>query len=299
MFVLGFSFGQYQHPIFTNENWMEENPAAAGITKLRTFYFLHHDAKVEGNQGNSFSNVAFGMPIRFNSMGVGAQFSTQKSSMENVAVRLNYNYKIRIAKGKLSFGMQPVFYQFKTNPEKYGVKDWADLLLDQETYSFVDLGVGLFYYTNKLFVSVGVQNLITRQNQGYGLAKEFHWACGITVLDKQFLKLNAQVLYKKTEGIPSFLSFLLLLDYKNVGVLGIGGTQFGNINFQIKLRLNKIIPRFSEKISVGYAYEIPLQRREYENVMNQELMMRYDFGKRHSKTKVDQLKRVTSPTYFD
>lgn len=228
-------------------------------------------------------------------MGIGLNFAKESSSLSTSILALNYNYRIRVLSGLLSFGLQGNYIEIKPNTDNFNIRHPDDVLIDHYSpNSFFDLGAGLFYASKTRFLSLGIKNLLHNE-----LNNEIHIAFGSEFYKTNFFSLRYQIFGKHVDSNPLFVNMLVRFLLKDIGEIGIGYTHRASYNIQTKWRINKIIPGIGEKIVLGYSYENPYKRNTYLAGSTNELLIRYDFGKRYNTKKIDPKRVIVSPTFFD
>jgi type IX secretion system PorP/SprF family membrane protein len=162
------------------------------------------------NKGeNSFGNIGLG----------GGLFNVKYGAISQAGIHLDYAYHVYLGKGRLSFGLAPLYQQFIINKSAFIPPDGSvpDPLIDgdaKEVLHFVDFNAGIHYFTNKFFtgfsmvqmfnsaVSFGDLSFVSLDESWYNpyMARSFYLYGGITpALSKNFilepsvlLKFNAQ-----------------------------------------------------------------------------------------------------------
>jgi len=107
------------------------------------------------NKGdNSFGNVGVG----------GGLFNVKYGAISQVGLHLDYAYHVYVAKGRLSFGLAPMYQQYIINKSGFLPPDGntPDPLIDgdgKEVLHFIDVNAGVHYFSEKLFAGFSVVQL--------------------------------------------------------------------------------------------------------------------------------------------
>jgi type IX secretion system PorP/SprF family membrane protein len=101
----------------------------------------------------------------FGNVGVGAGlFNVKYGAISQVGIHLDYAYHVYMGKGRLSFGLAPMYQQYVINKTGFIPPDGnsPDPLIDgdpKETVHFIDVNAGVHYFSDKIFAGLSVVQL--------------------------------------------------------------------------------------------------------------------------------------------
>lgn len=204
---------QYTHYMY---NMSVINPAYTtdnqGVANLGLLY-RRQWVGVDGSPSTAslFAHIPLG-----NNVEVG--FTLQTDDIGNVIkehnLSLDFAYKLRLNKeSKISFGMKAGFNMFNTDFSQFNLESGSfssdPNFSENINKTFVNIGVGAFYYSRNFYVGVSTPNLINSKylskNEGlYEMAEERHYffASGYVYKLNESIKLKPNVMVKAVAGAP-------------------------------------------------------------------------------------------------
>ncbi len=165
LFCGSFAFGQ-QDAMFTKYmfNSLIYNPAYAGAKDHLAVGLLHRTQWWGIDGAPSTQTFTIHTPLRNERVGVGlSAYSDVIGPTHSVGGNLSYAYRIPIGRGKLSIGLQGGVTSWRADFTKLLLDDGTDSAFnDDPTPSFwlPNFGAGLYYYTKRFYVGLGVPNLV-------------------------------------------------------------------------------------------------------------------------------------------
>lgn len=166
--VLAFGARAQQQPQFSHYgfNGMYLSPAYAGITNHPEFTFLgrYQYAGYSGafdNGGAPRTYLLTGsMPVAAIGGGIGFHvYRDEIAASKALNAQLSYSYHIKLNTGKLGIGVQGIFNSI--NMGNFRPRDQNDPNVPvNSTDQKIDAGAGLWYQGEKLYVGLGVNNLL-------------------------------------------------------------------------------------------------------------------------------------------
>ncbi len=161
MFGFGISYSQ-QDPMFTKYmfNALWYNPAYAGSNEHMTLNLIHRSQWIGIDGAPQTQSFTIHTPLENNKVGVGFSLVNDKIGPTNTLMaNFSYAYRIPVGFGKLSFGLEAGITNFRA--------DWSKLIVDPDPnfqYNvnkwYPNFGAGIYYYTNRFYVGVGVPHLL-------------------------------------------------------------------------------------------------------------------------------------------
>jgi type IX secretion system PorP/SprF family membrane protein len=168
-----------QDPLFTQYmfNNLYMTPAFAGVDGVTRFTAIHR-SQWTGYQSSfgdggapSTQMLSFNTPINKLRSGAGVYILNDKlGPLNNMEAQVSYAYHLGIKESKLSFGIKAGIYSQSINGTYYRYIDENDHLIvnGKESQIRPDLGVGVFYRSEKYYAGVGF-NHILRSEFDFGI----------------------------------------------------------------------------------------------------------------------------------
>jgi len=168
-----------QDPIFTQYmfNNLYLTPAHAGVDGVTRFTAIHrsqwigYQSSFDGPAALSTQMVSFNTPIYRLKSGAGLYVLNDRlGPVNNLEAQVSYAYHLGIKESKLSFGVKAGIYSQTINGDKYRPiqKDDPLIISGKESQIRPDLGVGVFYRSEKYYAGIGFNHLL-RSEFDYGL----------------------------------------------------------------------------------------------------------------------------------
>lgn len=229
------------------------------------------------NKGeNAFGNVGIG----------GGLFKVKYGTISQAGIHLDYAYHVYMGKGRLSFGLAPMYEQYVINKSGFIPPDGSnpDPLLDgvtKEVVHFVDVNAGVHYFSDKMFAGFSVVQLFNSAvsfgdlsfptlgefSENPYLARSFYLYGGLTPALNKNLTLEPSVLlkYNAQSGIgfqvnlratlnENFQAGLLYRYKESVGFFA--GVRLGDVIFRYQFEApfgTAVQTRFTtNQVLIGY-----------------------------------------------
>ena len=168
-----------QDPIFTQYmfNNLYLTPAHAGVDGVTRFSAIHrsqwigYQSSFDGPAALSTQMVSFNTPIYRLKSGAGLYVLNDRlGPVNNLEAQASYAYHLGIKESKLSFGIKAGIYSQTINGDKYRPiqKDDPLIISGKESQIRPDLGVGVFYRSEKYYAGIGFNHLL-RSEFDYGI----------------------------------------------------------------------------------------------------------------------------------
>ncbi len=277
-----------QDPQFTQYmfNNLYLTPAYAGVDGLTQVTVIHR-AQWLGYQSSfgdggapSTSMISFNTPIYKLKSGFGTYITSDRLGPQtNSEVQAMYAYHLGIKDSKLSFGVKVGAYTQSIDYEMYRAIQPDDPLLKdksgKDSQIRPDLGVGVFYRTEKYYAGIGVNHLTKAQfdfgvNQARNaLENHMHITAGYFYEVNFDLKINPTVLIKTDFKEYSF-DFGLIATLKDKMWAGVSFRQSEAANVMLGYSFLK-----DKSLKFGYAIDVVVKDREAKENFSHELMASY------------------------
>ncbi|MGJ8745832.1 PorP/SprF family type IX secretion system membrane protein [Polaribacter sp.] len=196
---------------------------------------------------------------------------------------LDFAYKLTLDyKSKLSFGMKAGANIFNTQFTGLNLESgqyFTDPNFNENiNNTFLNIGIGAFYYTDEFYFGVSVPNLLNTQylskTKGlYEIAEERHMyvTSGYVFQVNNQFKLKPSVLVKAVAGSP------IIVD-ANMNVLYNDKVEFG-LGYRLKDAVSAMINfRVTPEFRIGYAYDYTTTNLNNFSSGSHEIMFLYDIN---------------------
>ena len=261
------------NPAYTTDN--------QGVANLGLLY-RRQWVGVDGSPSTAslFAHIPLG-----NNVEVG--FTLQTDDIGNVIkehnLSLDFAYKLRLNKeSKISFGMKAGFNMFNTDFSQFNLESGSfssdPNFSENINKTFVNIGVGAFYYSRNFYVGVSTPNLINSKylskNEGlYEMAEERHYffASGYVYKLNESIKLKPNVMVKAVAGAPLIVDVNLNAIYNEKVEFGLGYRLNDALMAMISFRVNKAI-------RIGYSYDYTATKLNTFSNGSHELLLIYDLN---------------------
>lgn len=282
----GVALRAQQDPHFTQYmfNNMYLTPAYAGvegITQVTAFHrsqWLGYESSFGDGGAPSTQLISFTTPIYKLRSGFGFYATSDKLGPQtNNEIQGSYAYHLGIKDSKLSFGIKLGAFTQSINFDKYRAIQEGDPSINKtgkETQIRPDLGVGVFYRSEKYYAGVGFNHL-TKAEFDFGLparnalSNHMNFTAGYYYEVNFDLKLSPSILVKTDFKEYSF-DFGAIATFKD--------KMWGGLSFRQSEAANVLLGYSFLKdrsLKLGYAIDIIVKEREAKENFSHELMLSY------------------------
>lgn len=270
------------------------NPAYAGSKESLSMGLLYRKQWVEIEDAPTTGTFFGHAPVGKN-VGLGLSFISDKiGPVEENNVYADFSYTLQLGgEHKLAFGMKggATFHKVGLYDEVYNnVPDANDPAFSENTSNtFLNIGAGMFYYTNKYYVGFSVPNMLKSKHldingRQFGSEVSHYFLTGGYVFDiNENVKLKPFAMVKSAFNAPTSVDAslnTLLYNRLELGVTYRLEDSFGAmVNFGI-----------TPNLRIGYAYDHIISDLNAQTKSSHEFMLLWD---------VNFYKKVsTSPRFF-
>jgi len=292
---LNSAFAQ-QDPLFSQYRFdrLVINPAYAGSANSITGT-LGYRQQFVGLDGAPVTQV-FGIhsPILKKSMGIGLKVIHDKIGVtEQTSIAAIYAYHLRLARGKLSFGLEGGLLNQSTDFPVLIKTDADDpLLQNKESIMLPDAAFGVYYHTNKFFLGASMYHLLQGELNYTGsprtpIARLFNHSFltgGYSIDAGENIQLEPSLLLKYVSGAPVQTDINMNITFKEMFTLGGGYRTSDAIVFLFKYS-------FKDRINIGYAYDYTISKLAPYNNGSHEIMLSYNIKLK------EPIKKPVEPIY--
>jgi type IX secretion system PorP/SprF family membrane protein len=279
---------QYTQYIY---NTTSVNPAYAGSQGVISIFGIHRTQWV-GLDGAPVTNtISIDAPL-INNVGGGLSFFNDKiGPIEKSSISADMSYTIETSEDyKLSFGIKVSLNSFNINQNRLNPKILNDKVLQNlQNYFSPNIGAGLYYYSEKMYLGASIPNFFQSYNYDYNSIKinenlmNFYLIGGYVFDLSSNLKFKPAFISKVVSGAP------LQLDVS--GNFFINDTFFIGVNWRWSADTSAMVGfQISKGIYVGYGYDLGTTKLSNYNSGSHELFFRFDLFKNND--------GIVSPRFF-
>ncbi len=288
------------YPVYSQylQNGLLINPAYAGSRgSLSTF--LSYRMQWMGISGAPvFQTVSLNAPMKNDKVGLGlmAQFM-QFGFTKSQSVYASYAYRIKLGKGKLSFGLKGGFD--RSNTDYSGILTTVSgdqvFMSSDKPYFLPNVGAGIYYFREKLFAGVSVPSFLSyRKNTSTGSVEAYHSFSNYDLI------FSGGGLITISEGFkfkPSVLIDYSLEKTKKLTQLDINGNFIiedliwvgGSWRTSEQVAVGILQVQLNPQLMFGFSYDYPVGKMNSYSKGSSEFILRYEFGYKVS---------AANPRYF-
>lgn len=220
-------------------------------------------------------------PLAVDRVAAGASFISDKIGSTNRNIFMASGaYRIPVGLGKLSFGMSGGVMTF--NSEPVDARDPNDPLNQNlGTITRLEIGAGIFYYSDRFFFGVSVPNLMNNSIDAnsnsasmpyFDFQRHYFAYSGYVIKLSEDIQFKPNVLFKFVEGAPMQLDLNAnFLFYEKFGV----GASYRSLDaFSLIAELQLPKPFFR----IGYSYDLVHTDLFSQQFGTHEIVLNYRFG---------------------
>lgn len=282
-----------QLPIYTNYllNAYAYNPAVAGSKKDMVVNLNYRNQWV----GFQDAPVTYGVNLhsglgKEKKAAVGALLNADNTGMlSKTSGYLTFAYHVKLNETyKLGLGVSVGMVQYRIKLYDAKVADSGDELLTGNLLSnnVFDSNGGLYFYSDKLFVGAsGFQylgNKITWKDSKSTLNPHFYLTAGYRFDLSKKISVQPSALLKLSKPVPPQPEFSLRAFYNNM--FWVGGSYRLNDATSILVGITTL----KNKLTIGYAYDIPNAKIRTYTSGSHEIILSYQFIKPKRKLNADE-----------
>lgn len=279
---------QYTHYMY---NPMAINPAYAGSRGVVSIFGLHRTQWVGLDGAPETNSFAINTPIGEH-IGLGVSFLNDKiGPKEESFITADFSYTIQTSENyKLSFGIKGTLNLFDLDPTKLNSKDFNDKVLQNiDNYLSPNIGTGLYYYSEKLYLGASVSNFF--QNNSYDfksvtINKErmnIYIIGGYVVDLSPNLKFKPAFMTKMIDGAPLQLDVSGNFLINDKFVIGAAWRWSAAVSAMAGFQISK-------GVYIGYGFDLETSKLANYNSGSHEIFLRFEFFK--------NTHRIVSPRFF-
>jgi len=293
----GISLG---YPVYSQylQNGLLINPAYAGSRGALSAFLSYRMQWMGIPDAPVFQSFSLNAPMKNDKVGLGlmAQFM-QFGFTKSQSIYASYAYHIKLAKGKLSFGLKGGFDRSNTvyPSDRFLTTPGDPVFVNDKPYLLPNIGAGIYYFSDKLFAGLSVPSFLSyRKNSSTGSVEPYHsfskydliFSAGGLITFSPSFKFKPSVLIdyslEKTKKLTQ-------LDINGNFIIGdliwVGGSW--RTSEQVAVGILQV--QLNPQLMIGFSYDYPVGRMNNYSKGSSEFIFRYEFGYKVS---------AANPRYF-
>lgn len=283
---------QFSHFMF---NPTSVNPAYAGYRDALSIFLLHRSQwmNIEGMPTTQFFSVH--SPLKYNKVGLGVNLLYDKiGPTTEIYTNADFSYTLSLkGNNKLSFGLKGGFHILNVDINKLKPKDDSDpTLLEAIDHKFLpQIGAGMLFRTNKLYLGMSVPNFIQSKHYDSSsnyIAKElinYYFTGGYLISLNENLKMQPAFQFKMIEGAPVQFDISTNFMFKDKLSLGVSYRMSAAVSGLISYRLKK-------DLIIGLAYDYETTKLAQITPGSYEFILRYEIAN------LRKINKFLNPRFF-
>jgi len=297
LFLVSAKAFSQQDPMYTQYmyNTLSVNPAYAGSRDALSLTGLFREQWIGIDGAPSTQSFVMHSPIYNDNMGLGLSVVNDRvGPIHQTMLFADYSYSIQTtANAKLAFGLKAGVNLLQADlAALHSTQGGDQAIYNVDNRLLPNVGVGVYYYSDKGYVGVSVPKLLQQRIASYDngsltqdIERRHYFLIGGYVFDlSENVKFKPSFLVKAVQGAP--LSVDLTGNFFFNDKFGIGLAHRFDDSFSGLLQYY-VTPQFR----IGYAYDFTMTELRHYNSGSHELMVGYDFNF------VDDT-RIRSPRFF-
>ncbi len=271
---------QYSQYMF---NQMAINPAYAGSKEalVATTFFRTQWTGIDG--APKTESLTLHGPLRKKKAGLAlAIIADQIGPKKSIGVMGSYAYRIKLGKGKLSFGLRAGVYNYVYNWDDITYKDQADIYNTHTRTSILvpNADAGLYYYTTTFYSGFSATHLYNgriettnsiKSGDNSPLSPHFFFTVSKAWEVSDNLVFNPTLVVKSVQNAPS--SFDVNLSFLFDNKLWLGASYRYGYGMVAYAQFH-----VTEKFKIGYSFDFAFNKIALVGGGSHEIMLSYEFG---------------------
>ena len=287
------------YPVYSQylQNGLLINPAYAGSREALSIAISRRNQWIGISNGPVLTTVSLHSLMKNDKVALGlkAEFMDYGVTTSQ-SVYAIYAYHIKLAKGKLSFGLKAGFDRSTANYSILkGITIGDPVFEDNEKpYILPNVGAGVYYFSNKLFGGLSVPSFLFYRNMGSGKTQAYHsfkeydlmFTAGGLISFSQDFRFKPSVLLDYSFRNSAHINQLDINgNFIIADVLWLGGSY--RTTEQVAVGILQV--QATPQLMFGVSYDYPAGRMTTYSKGSGEVFLRYEFGSKIS---------AANPRYF-
>ncbi|MDA9898135.1 type IX secretion system membrane protein PorP/SprF [Flavobacteriales bacterium] len=244
---------QFSQYIFNNLSF---NPGSAGSEQAICATALHRSQWVGFEDAPVSTNLSVQSPISLLHGGLGLNILTDKLGQDEfLSLKLSYAYQIELSEGTLGIGLSAGVIQDGVNGGNIIVQNPdPSIPSSEEKSSGLDLGMGLFYNSENLYLGLSSTHLnqptISTSIDIIEIKRHYFLTAGYVHQMNEKLDLKPSILVK-SEGVTATVDLTSLLEYNK--------KLWGGVTYRPSSRAVLLLGmHINEDLKFGFSYDMPI-----------------------------------------
>jgi type IX secretion system PorP/SprF family membrane protein len=288
------------YPVYSQylQNGLLINPAYAGSRGALSTFLSYRMQWMGIPDAPVFQTVSLNAPMKNDKVGLGLMAQFMKFGFtKSQSVYASYAYRIRLGRGKLSFGLKGGFDRSNTDYSGILTTTQNDpvFISSDKPYFLPNVGAGVYYFNEKLFAGLSVPAFLSyRKNVSTGSVETYHsfsnydliFSGGGLIVFSDAFKFKPSVLIDysldKTKKLTQFdINGNFIIE----DLIWVGGSW--RTSEQVAVGILQV--QLNPQLMFGFSYDYPAGRMNSYSKGSSEFILRYEFGYKVS---------AANPRYF-
>lgn len=283
LFISLTAFAQ-QDPLFSQYmfNKLALNPAYAGSREMLTVDLLNRYQWVGIDGAPRTFSAGAHMSTRNNKVGLGFYaYQDVLGPTRNQGLMATYAYRLLLGRGNLAFGLQAGFKYFDFDWRQINVEDPDYTFSPQDIQRFTpDANFGIYYQSNRMYVGLSSKQLfqndyavikVDNKTTYTKLLRHFYGMAGVAIPINEKMVFRPSTLIKFVKNAPMQVDVNASILFDNIFWIGASYRSEHAIVLMTEFRV-------TDKIRVGYSYDMYLNELLPHNKGSHEIRLGFDFN---------------------
>jgi type IX secretion system PorP/SprF family membrane protein len=293
----GISLG---YPVYSQylQNGLLINPAYAGSRGALSTFLSYRMQWMGIPDAPVFQTISLNAPMKNEKVGLGLMAQFMKFGFtKSQSIYASYAYHIRLAKGKISFGLKGGFDRSNTDYSGILTTTQNDpvFISSDKPYFLPNVGAGVYYFSEKLFAGVSVPSFLSyRKNSSSGSVEAYHSfgkydlifsGGGLIVFSEAFKFKPSVLIYYSLDKTKKLTQFDINGNFIFGDLIWVGGSW--RTTEQVAVGIIQV--QLNPQLMFGFSYDYPVGKMNFYSKGSSEFILRYEFGYKVS---------AANPRYF-
>ena len=287
------------YPVYSQylQNGLVINPAYTGTRGALTGFLSYRQQWIGTEGAPTLQSGSLHAPFKNDKVALGllAQFM-QYGYTKTSSIYASYAYHIRLAKGKLSFGLKGGVDISNSDFSNISTTTPGDKVFtnNDDPYILPNVGAGVYYFSDKLFAGLSVPQFLSYQKTGTNSIQSYHsfndydfiFSGGGLMTFSDFFKFKPSVLiHYSLDEAEKFKQVDINGNFILADLIWIGGSWRTNEKVVVGILQLQI----KTQLMFGFSYDYPVGSMNSYSKGSTEFALRYEFGSKIS---------AANPRYF-
>lgn len=287
------------YPVYSQylQNGLVINPAYTGTRGALSGFLSYRQQWIGTTGAPTLQSVSLHAPFKNDKVAIGllGQFM-QYGYTKTSSIYASYAYHIRLAKGRLSFGLKGGVDMSNSDFSDINTTTPGDKVFtnNDDPYILPNIGAGVYYFSDKLFAGLSVPQFMSYKKTSTNSVEAYHsfsdydfiFSGGGLITFSDFLKFKPSVLiHYSLDEAEKIKQFDINGNFILADLIWVGGSWRTNEQVVVGILQLQIKPQ----LMFGFSYDYPLGSMHSYSHGSTEFILRYEFGSKVS---------AANPRYF-